>query len=1301
MTTRVAPVSTAGTVNPPYVAVDCGGEVELEAKAEDGWAFIEWQGAAGGTATRTKVRVNGNAPDNCDEAVGLFGPILVLSAGPDNPDYQPVCPPQEEDENTNTLITQIRLSASEADDWNVNSIVFYTEGTGDEKEGVKLAKLHLGGENGTILSQNVFLSDGDNLVFPVDLTIYASTSVLLTVTYDFNVYNRNEDDTYLGEFYAFTNMALIEAKPATYEPGVQMPSDQPKFKRVIGGPTVVGCVHNILAQAVFDSIQTAIDDTETQDGHTIKVCPGQYKENVVLKKELKLLSFNGPEVTTVMANNSSDNVVVFEKDNSTLNGFTITGAVAKEIAGIAIVAKPETPYLTKCNVENNIIINNNYGLFVKRGLEHKITGNKITLSYLGAFFEAAEKIEFKNNELNSIAYRGIQLQKASNFSKFENNIIEGTKKEESIGIILHSICDENTLNKNTIKFFQYGIYVDDLCKSNKIIENIISDFYATSPENDGATAGIRIKNSHENEIEKNTITGPNNALILDHSDGVLLNAANENVFQENRIKFFHTGIWLDNADKNKLYKNEITQNVDGIILNQDDNEIYENSITGNATHAILISAGSRNKIRDNDIRENGFLKVSIDQIGGIRIESLAVENEIQGNKIINNAGIGILIAELLGSNPQKHTIRSNEISGSTGGAIFIDTGDEHIISDNQISGNQGPGIILAKSQRSTIEKNQITSCTTNKQGNPNVAHNIGQGIALFECRKTGVNENLISGNDLFGMFLQQSSDNIIYDNDLANNKDVGLVLIESSQKNNIRSNRIHTNQSSGLSIKENSHENTVENNEIYDNNAYGVVVLENSNQTSIRKNKINSNKWEGICFFTKSSKAVVTSNEITSNELEGISVKEAAEMNISENKILNNGGSGIDGVKLGGFKLHDNRIVNNFGAGISLVSCSEGEIYANKLLYNQYQGLDMVMCKKINVFNNTVIGNNRNVSVENSPGTGPVITYSARITISNNNIEGGQSPSSGIHLENAVAEICYNQIHHDVGDGISCRNGSNPIVYSNNIFDNNGFGLNNLDTTFPIAAWNNWWGDAAGPQSGDGINGNVMFSNWRSIPVSVAVFAQNDTSFIAAGQQDSVICAFQNWTNPDDVLDVEISADSSGWLGQSTHFSVTLQDSVGADTFIICTIPYGITAGAHSKIKIKAVSRSNPSQSAVDSVTVMVYHSTLASITISPDTARIRTGMSVPFSATGYDSLGMPLDIDVIWSATGGGNKQHRSIYSRKHRRIFLCFCVKSGHSCPGQRFYLYPARTGKNIGYARFLGYDALQCVTVYRPGI
>jgi hypothetical protein len=99
---------------------------------------------------------------------------------------------------------------------------------------------------------------------------------------------------------------ILEFKPKAEFPDVQCPCECREFEvelTVVAEPAEdccytgvvicspqsklsIGCVWNEDTKECFEHIQDAIDDSDTKDGHTILVCPGEYEENVKVTKEL-------------------------------------------------------------------------------------------------------------------------------------------------------------------------------------------------------------------------------------------------------------------------------------------------------------------------------------------------------------------------------------------------------------------------------------------------------------------------------------------------------------------------------------------------------------------------------------------------------------------------------------------------------------------------------------------------------------------------------------------------------------------------------------------------------------------------------------------------------------------------------------------------------------------------------------------------------------------------------------------------------------------------------------------------------
>ncbi len=141
-------------------------------------------------------------------------------------------------------------------------------------------------------------------------------------------------------------------------------------------------VTNTNTSETFCSIQAAIDDPQTLDGHLLTVGPGTYIENIIVSKQLTIngpnagISPNGgtrvPEAILVPAVKAiaTGEIVHIAASNVTLNGFTLDGDNTALISGYSSTngadidaAEGVTVYETGINnliVQNNIFKNLSY-----------------------------------------------------------------------------------------------------------------------------------------------------------------------------------------------------------------------------------------------------------------------------------------------------------------------------------------------------------------------------------------------------------------------------------------------------------------------------------------------------------------------------------------------------------------------------------------------------------------------------------------------------------------------------------------------------------------------------------------------------------------------------------------------------------------------------------------------------------------------------------------------------------------------------------------------------------------------------
>ena len=632
-------------------------------------------------------------------------------------------------------------------------------------------------------------------------------------------------------------------------------------------------------------------------------------------------------------------------------------------------------------------------------------------------------------------------------------------------------------------------------------------------------------------------------------------------------------------------------------------------------------------------------KIGIHILGGARWNEIGGLLKVLGNIISGNTESGVKIE---GAGTEYNGIGYNTIGtkeGGTealpnkigvhilGGARWNEIGhiiDSYKYQPNIISGNTESGVKIegAGSNWNKVTKNYIGTKAGGQEALPNkTGIHLSNGAKLNEV----CFDNIISGNTESGVKIEgaETERNNCQKNTIGTkagglealpNK-IGIHILGGAKSNAIGTsvftmgdygNIISGNTESGIKIE-------------------GLWTLNNK----VMWNNIGTKKGgkealpngHGVTIGNKASLVRLEKNVISGNNRNGVYINEGGLKNDICDNFIGTDRSGKEDL---GNKWNGICIVNPDSASNNTSICR------NAIRYNDENGIETWNSNDNEIIDNTLWHNLRATREVNSRNLKYV-----------NSIKGNKGDYTGIHLDHSSGEIIGNTIEGDAGDAIRCMNGSNPIIRKNNILDNAGFGLNNMDPSVAINAQHNWWGDSSGPGgtgsgSGEEVSGNVDYSNWRTDPVAVVVTAGTDTVFVPGGEVDSVYCYYQNWQRPDDVLNVTVVADSTDWLLEPTTFTAMLDDTVRTGTAIGLAVPAGTPLGASSRVRVTAVSQSDPSDTDADSFLVLTYDRLLTWIEVWPDTAFLRAGQSQQFSARGYDAVGSVMDVAVVWAATGG-----------------------------------------------------------------
>ena len=326
----------------------------------------------------------------------------------------------------------------------------------------------------------------------------------------------------------------------------------------------------------YTKIQDAIDNTSHKD--TVYVYNGTYYENVIINKYRISLIGEKKETTIIDGGGIDDVVLIDGEDNvwATISGFTIqnSGNDAWDDAGIDIQTHSNTItgniirdngwYGIYCigdeyhyysglnNIYDNIVINNEFGIFLDRCFYNEIydnyvannkrTGILISTTTSIANMEDLLLYEFNNDVFsNTITNNGEGIEIGlSNTNVYDNDITNNTE-----GILLaapnHIECAYSNIYQNNITNNTEGISITaEICCSrtvdNNIFQNKISDNKMGIKIELGDCAGGPIEVGNNN-IYQNNIT-----------------------YNEKGISVFESGSGMSYIRNNRFYHNNFKGN---------------------------------------------------------------------------------------------------------------------------------------------------------------------------------------------------------------------------------------------------------------------------------------------------------------------------------------------------------------------------------------------------------------------------------------------------------------------------------------------------------------------------------------------------------------------------------------------------------------------------------------------------------------------------------------------------------------------------------------------------------------------
>jgi len=505
---------------------------------------------------------------------------------------------------------------------------------------------------------------------------------------------------------------------------------------------------------------------------------------------------------------STDSIYLLGANNATIENNTIIGTqgrlVLNRVYNSTIKNQEfrDTQALSQTLSDNNVFENNNF---------------TSTTSY--TYITYSNNNNYTDNNFTSTSSYGMWLRYDSKDNNFvDNDFISGT----NYGAYIREDCLRNNFTTNRFisgtsfgaRFYDNNdnniIYYNNFSSGNNWAlyfdngnDNNIFKFNNFSSTNAGALAILT--RSSNNILDNNSFYGDASA----SDDAVYIaTSSNNNTISNSTLEGNRYGLYINNADNNKIENNKINASVsDAIYLYfTTKGNVINNNVLGAPRYPIYMLYGAQyNNITNNYLKSDTsffYLNTACDN------------NVIENNTIASgtaDADYGIYVAYSDGNK----IINNNITSGDYG--IYSYSSSDHVIDSNNISvaaiaGSYGIYMDLF-SNNNNITNNEILS-----RGDDNIRIRASLGNII--------KNNTLCDSDDYGIYIYEGSEeNEIIENTICSNTDDGIYIL-SSNDNEIVSNNISSN-TNGITLID-SIWNKIEKNNIFSNSAIGLNIGDGS-----------------------------------------------------------------------------------------------------------------------------------------------------------------------------------------------------------------------------------------------------------------------------------------------------------------------------------------------------------------------------------------------------------------------------------------------------------------------------------------
>ena len=688
---------------------------------------------------------------------------------------------------------------------------------------------------------------------------------------------------------------------------------------------------------------------------------------------------------TIIQQGSDGNILAGNKYGTNIAGT----ALAQNTAGILV--SDNSPYnqiggSKLLGLGNLISGNNEYGVVLAAD-SNFVQGNKIgmDISMSNAFNMQDDGVRIESgvqgnliggarsefgNYIDGNQNNGIKIDDSPNNQIFGNVIGGISNSTQAYGILLTgSATQNNTIGQLPSSVFgNYitgndlaGIFTDDAAASNMIKANVIG-LDTTNNLSEYQLSGIQTSPTSGINSIGEAVTGHGN-VISGNENGVLIDGSVDQVIHNNIIGLDTSGLV---AMPNSVAGVFLASGANGSVVGGT-GALNGNTVSGNSIGIRIDGATTTdNDVLGNTIGLNLASTAAVANVTGIVIENQASGNHI-GNATIGNTISGNYIgSNIRGAGTTNNKLANNIIGGdfaNTYGALITNSATGNFIGEgsastrNIITANDSVGVGIFSANSNDVIGNYIG---VDADGTTVSSNLMGVFLELADNNQIGdfgtEEGNLISGNTLAGIALNQGSDgNILMNNFLGTdftgngtnaalpngsgivsygatgnfiggdwnnnegnvicgNTDYG-ILLDSSSTNSIIGNNVGLSKDndtyigngiSGILLRNDANANTIgtttfgEENVITANSNHGIRIL-NSHINTIAGNLIGNDDIGGGSGVSNG----------TNNQLVGVQIDTAA----TENEIVDGNvisGNSNYGIGMSGPGCNLNKVDDNF-----------------------------------------------------------------------------------------------------------------------------------------------------------------------------------------------------------------------------------------------------------------------------------------------------------------------------------------------------------------------------------------------------